>query len=134
MNNKDTINNMITQQLRTGNVLNETILELYKNLPRNEFVPAKYECNIRVASQSSVPCIECLVRVHQLAVSPKFLCYEIVECFNAYFTNITDCLDITLIFREVHEVAEAAMIEQLTTKTIQKYSARPSVIAMKQKC
>ena len=31
--------NMIKQQLRTGNVLNETILSLYDTLPRHAFVP-----------------------------------------------------------------------------------------------
>lgn len=31
--------NMITQQLRTGNVLDETILSLYDELPRDAFVP-----------------------------------------------------------------------------------------------
>lgn len=32
-------NNMIKQQLRTGNVLNEQILALYDVIPRHEFVP-----------------------------------------------------------------------------------------------
>ncbi len=31
--------NMIKQQLRTGDVLNEDILDLYKELPRHDFVP-----------------------------------------------------------------------------------------------
>ncbi|KGP62768.1 protein-L-isoaspartate O-methyltransferase [Legionella norrlandica] len=31
--------NMIKQQLRTGDVLNETILNLYEEVPRHEFVP-----------------------------------------------------------------------------------------------
>lgn len=35
--------NMIKQQLRTGNVLNETILELYTSLPREDFVPMAYK-------------------------------------------------------------------------------------------
>jgi protein-L-isoaspartate(D-aspartate) O-methyltransferase len=43
MNKKNTINNMITQQLRTGNVLNESILELYELVSRDEFVPTKFK-------------------------------------------------------------------------------------------
>lgn len=34
--------NMVKQQLRTGDVLNESILNLYHLIPRNEFVPEKY--------------------------------------------------------------------------------------------
>ncbi len=34
--------NMIKQQLRTGDVLNETILDLYDSIPRDEFVPEQY--------------------------------------------------------------------------------------------
>ncbi|VEG92410.1 protein-L-isoaspartate O-methyltransferase family protein [Legionella spiritensis] len=32
--------NMVKQQLRTGDVLDETILELYDKIPRHDFVPA----------------------------------------------------------------------------------------------
>lgn len=35
--------NMIKQQLRTGNVLNEKILNLYEQIPRHEFVPNAYQ-------------------------------------------------------------------------------------------
>lgn len=35
--------NMIKQQLRTGDVLNESILDLYDLIPRHEFVPEQYE-------------------------------------------------------------------------------------------
>ncbi|MCX7117524.1 MAG: protein-L-isoaspartate O-methyltransferase [Legionellales bacterium] len=35
--------NMITQQLRTGEVLNETILGLYHDIPREDFVPSKFK-------------------------------------------------------------------------------------------
>jgi protein-L-isoaspartate(D-aspartate) O-methyltransferase len=35
--------NMIKQQLRTGDVLNEKILDLYSSLPRHEFVPSQFE-------------------------------------------------------------------------------------------
>ena len=58
---------------------------------------------------------------------------EVAECFNTYFTNITDSLDIAPTFREVHEVAEDTTIEQLTTMAIQKYNSHPSIIAIKQK-
>ena len=39
MNSQSMRINMIKQQLRTGNVLNEAILELYQEIPRDEFVP-----------------------------------------------------------------------------------------------
>ena len=35
--------NMIKQQLRTGNVLNNTLLGLYQTLPRDSFVPRTYK-------------------------------------------------------------------------------------------
>ncbi|KTD38676.1 protein-L-isoaspartate-O-methyltransferase [Legionella nautarum] len=35
--------NMLKQQLRTGNVLNETILSLFNEIPRQEFVPSDME-------------------------------------------------------------------------------------------
>lgn len=35
--------NMVKQQLRTGNVLNNTILNLYQTLPREYFVPREYK-------------------------------------------------------------------------------------------
>lgn len=43
MNTETIMNNMIKQQLRTGSVLNEKILDLYLNIPRHEFVPNKYQ-------------------------------------------------------------------------------------------
>lgn len=43
MNTEITTNNMIKQQLRTGGVLNDKILNLYADLPRHEFVPQKYQ-------------------------------------------------------------------------------------------
>lgn len=35
--------NMIKQQLRTGDVLDETILNLYNTIPREDFVPKEFE-------------------------------------------------------------------------------------------
>lgn len=35
--------NMVKQQLRTGNVLNNSILNLYQTLPRDYFVPREYK-------------------------------------------------------------------------------------------
>ncbi|WP_242602095.1 protein-L-isoaspartate O-methyltransferase family protein [Legionella yabuuchiae] len=35
--------NMIKQQLRTGDVLDETILDLYRTIPRIDFVPEEYK-------------------------------------------------------------------------------------------
>lgn len=43
MNKEMTTNNMIKQQLRTGSVLDEKILDLYTKIPRHEFVPEKYQ-------------------------------------------------------------------------------------------
>ncbi|MDF1757261.1 MAG: protein-L-isoaspartate O-methyltransferase [Legionellaceae bacterium] len=43
MNTTITSNNMIKQQLRTGNVLDESILELFESIPRDEFVPSAYK-------------------------------------------------------------------------------------------
>ena len=42
MNNHIARTNMIKQQLRTGDVLNESILDLYAAIPRHEFVPELY--------------------------------------------------------------------------------------------
>lgn len=43
MSNQNPIVNMITQQLRTGDVLNENILSLFETLARDAFVPAGYQ-------------------------------------------------------------------------------------------
>ncbi len=42
MSNLDAHINMIKQQLRTGDVLNETILNLFKTCPRDKFVPGNF--------------------------------------------------------------------------------------------
>lgn len=42
MNNNSARINMVTQQLRTSDVLNESILHLYDVIPRHEFVPEPY--------------------------------------------------------------------------------------------
>ncbi|MGC1183054.1 protein-L-isoaspartate O-methyltransferase family protein [Legionella sp.] len=42
MNYQNARTNMIKQQLRTGNVLEESILNLYYIMPRHEFVPEQY--------------------------------------------------------------------------------------------
>lgn len=42
MSNQSARINMIKQQLRTGDVLNESILSLYDLIPRDEFVPELY--------------------------------------------------------------------------------------------
>ena len=42
MNNHDARINMVKQQLRTNDVLNESILALYDLIPRHEFVPVQY--------------------------------------------------------------------------------------------
>lgn len=43
MNNNSACINMVKQQLRTGEVLDQTILELYKEIPRDEFVPNQFK-------------------------------------------------------------------------------------------
>lgn len=43
MSNHSARINMVKQQLRTGGVLNEAILNLYDTIPRHEFVPSTYE-------------------------------------------------------------------------------------------
>ncbi|WP_058491691.1 protein-L-isoaspartate O-methyltransferase family protein [Legionella worsleiensis] len=42
MSNQSARINMVKQQLRTGEVLNDTILDLYDLIPRHEFVPEQY--------------------------------------------------------------------------------------------
>lgn len=42
MNNNSARTNMVKQQLRTNDVLNQTILDLYDLVPRHEFVPEQY--------------------------------------------------------------------------------------------
>jgi len=42
MSNHSARINMVKQQLRTGDVLNEAILDLYDQIPRNEFVPEQF--------------------------------------------------------------------------------------------
>ena len=43
MNNQASRTNMVKQQLRTGDVLNETILALYNEIARDEFVPNQFK-------------------------------------------------------------------------------------------
>ena len=43
MNTFSTRTNMVKQQLRTGDVLDETILSLYNHIPRDEFVPPQFK-------------------------------------------------------------------------------------------
>lgn len=43
MSMSDACTNMIKQQLRTGDILNETVLSLYEKIQRENFVPHKYK-------------------------------------------------------------------------------------------
>ncbi len=43
MNNQSTRINMVKQQLRTGDVLNETVLALYDEISRDKFVPPQFK-------------------------------------------------------------------------------------------
>lgn len=42
MTNHNALTNMIKQQLRTGDILDESILNLYHQIPRHEFVPEEF--------------------------------------------------------------------------------------------
>lgn len=42
MSNNNARINMVSQQLRTGDVLKDTILDLFEQVPRHEFVPEQY--------------------------------------------------------------------------------------------
>lgn len=48
-------NNMLKQQLRTGDVLNESILELYKTIPRDAFVPTQFKAFAYSDMQIALP-------------------------------------------------------------------------------
>jgi len=43
MSNSLSRTNMIKQQLRTGNVLDQTILDLFTTIPREQFVPSRFK-------------------------------------------------------------------------------------------
>ena len=43
MNTQEARINMVTQQLRTGDVLNENILALYNEIPREDFLPTQFK-------------------------------------------------------------------------------------------
>ena len=53
---------------------------------------------------------------------------EITECFNEYFTNIIDSLDIDPLFKVVHE---QQTIDQMVLRAIDKYKDHPSIVVIK---
>ena len=61
MKNQNSRINMITQQLRTGNVLNENILSLYDELPRDAFVPENMQNFAYSDLQLPLPHNECMM-------------------------------------------------------------------------
>lgn len=61
MNNHNARINMITQQLRTGNVLSEKILSLYDELPRDAFVPESLHKYAYSDLQLPLPHNECMM-------------------------------------------------------------------------
>ena len=54
---------------------------------------------------------------------------EIAECYNYYFTNITDSLDIDPLLKVVHE---QQTIDQMVLRVIDKYKDHPSIVVIKQ--
>ena len=54
---------------------------------------------------------------------------EIAECFNEYFTHITDSLDIDPLFKVVHE---QQTIDEMVLRAIDKYKDHPSIVVIKQ--
>ncbi|NCT57190.1 MAG: protein-L-isoaspartate O-methyltransferase [Legionella sp.] len=61
MNNQHARINMITQQLRTGEVLNRNILSLYDELPRDAFVPESLHNYAYSDLQLPLPHNECMM-------------------------------------------------------------------------
>ena len=54
---------------------------------------------------------------------------EVAECFNEYFCNITDSLDIAPLFKEV---PEHMSVEQIVLRAITKYKDHPSIKVINQ--
>ena len=54
---------------------------------------------------------------------------EVAECFNEYFCNITDSLDIDPLFKEV---PEQMSVEQMVVRAIAKYKDHPSIKVINQ--
>ena len=54
---------------------------------------------------------------------------DIAECFNDYFTNTIDSLDITPYFKEVHK---QLTIDKMVLRAIDKYKDHPSIRVMNQ--
>ena len=53
---------------------------------------------------------------------------EVSECFNEYFSNITDSLDIAPSFKEAHEdMAVDLTVDQMVEKAVEKYKNHPSI-------
>lgn len=61
MKNQNARINMITQQLRTGDVLSENILSLYDELPRDAFVPESFHNYAYSDLQIPLPHNECMM-------------------------------------------------------------------------
>ena len=53
---------------------------------------------------------------------------DVSKCFNNYFSNITDSLDIPPSFKEVHEdMAVDLTVDQMVEKAVEKYKKYPSI-------
>ena len=60
---------------------------------------------------------------------------EVSECFNKYFSNITDSLDIAPSFKEVHEdVTVELTVNQMIEKAVEKYKNHPSIRRIGDNC
>ena len=53
---------------------------------------------------------------------------DVSECFNDYFSNITDSLDIAPSFKDVHEdMAVDLTVDQMVERAVEKYRNHPSI-------
>ena len=60
---------------------------------------------------------------------------EVSECFNEYFSNITDSLDIAPSFKEVHEDLTVALtVHQMIEKAVEKYKNQPAIRRIRDSC
>ena len=60
---------------------------------------------------------------------------EVSECFNEYFSNITESLDIAPSFKEAHENMTVELtVDQMVENAVEKYKNHPSIRRIKDNC
>ena len=60
---------------------------------------------------------------------------EVSECFNEYFSNITELLDIAPSFKETHENMKIELtVDQMVENEVEKYKNHPSIRRIKDNC